>query len=63
MLQEEVVVVTVAVVVAAEVLDETLLPDLNEKSRNLRRKMDDLGRHDDVCSNSVILTNCTVTPT
>jgi hypothetical protein len=46
-------VVAVAVDVAVEVLDKTSLPDSNEKSRDLRRKMDDLGRRDDVHSNEL----------
>lgn len=52
-LQDEVVVVGVVVVVAAEALGKTSLPDLNEKSRNQRRKMDDLGRRDVVYSNKL----------
>jgi len=49
-------VVAVAVVVAAEALGKTSLPDSNEKSRSRRRKMDGLGRRDDVYSNNIILT-------
>jgi len=46
-------VVAVAVVVEEEALGKTSLQGLNEKSRNQRRKMDDLGRRDVVYSNKL----------
>jgi len=46
-------VVAVAVVVAAEAIGKTSLPDFNGKSRNQRRKTDDLGRRDYVYSNNL----------
>ena len=46
--------VAVAVVVATEALGKMSPPDLNGKSRNQRRKTDDLGRRDYVYSNKLV---------